>query len=474
MKSLFILCLILVGATACEYTREERLKNQVSKTNDTLLINSIDFLLENLPTKTLDSLLIVDTFFINDIKQAVYTSKDSIIKGKIPFDIFAAYVLPIQATNEPIEYWREDCVKTFGHLKGLTTSTICDSINHWFKNRFHYGKRQYPFSTSWSQLKVMKQGDCFDMAQAPIFPLRALGIPATIDFTYAWGNANGAHLWNVVYIDGKMKPFMGIEEGPNTYNPFTAYFYSENPERSRYRYPAKIYRKTPVINKEIALFQTRLNKDQAPDFLTDSRVTDVTAEYFPVSSISLPMDVMENDNIAYLSIFNSERWKPIAASNIINNKIEFKDLKRNMLYLPSFFENRQVLGFDYPFVLTDNGSIHKLMPSASSKENLTIHFLQPLLFDYLSVFNYPDIFSFNDLEKMAGHDQCRKIADEGRDYYLYIWDNNRWESFQKGTAKNRTISFNDLPSNALFHIADQNMKLVGRPFTIEKRKMIWW
>ena len=77
------------------------------------------------------------------------------------------------------------------------------------------------------------------MAKSVLYPLRALGYPCTIDFSPCWGNTTGGHSWNVVYIEGKMIPFMGREKGVYAYDPFRIYNF-ENPERMNpARYPGK-------------------------------------------------------------------------------------------------------------------------------------------------------------------------------------------------------------------------------------------
>ena len=59
------------------------------------------------------------------------------------------------------------------------------------------------------------------MAKSVLYPLRALGYPCTIDFSPCWGNTTGGHSWNVVYIEGKMIPFMGREKGGICIRPFS-------------------------------------------------------------------------------------------------------------------------------------------------------------------------------------------------------------------------------------------------------------
>lgn len=410
---------------------------------------------------------------IQDIENAIDTYEGKLICDNIPFDVFCEYTLPLQLFNEPVEDWRRDCMGKYEDLKILRTIETCDSINNRFKENFKFGKRTSLQFKSWTQLKEMQQGDCYDMTQAVVYPLRALGIPTTIDVIHGWGNTNGTHTWNVVYVDGKMRPFMGIEEGPETYNPFLVYKCIDDSTRSSYRYPPKIYRKTPIKNKEFIEIRTHLNDENCPNFLIDYRVKDVTEEYFNVCNVSLSHNLFTNETkVAYLSIYNTNQWKPIAASIVEENKpLIFKNMRPNMLYLPSKY-TAQIKAIDYPFILDEDNRYRILKPKLNIRQQLTIDFLQPLLLDYLDVYVNVNSLPENAFQQMSTNNSFRKRPQAGKVYKLYYWEYDGWEKVGESIA-GKNIHFSQIPSNALLQLADQKY-MIGRPFTIENNEMVWW
>jgi len=460
---------------ACSSSKEKEIERYFKSTKDTYLIRSFSFIQQSHSKSELDRLVEDKEFIIRDIETAVNTCREQLDNGKLPFEMFCEYVLPVQVMGEPVENWREDCQREYGRWKGMRTGYVCEQINYSFMNHFKYGERISNDPKSWTQLKEMKTGDCYDMVQAVIYPLRALGIPVTIDFTYGWGNANGMHAWNTVYIDGKMRPFMGIEGGPDSYDPFRVYHSFDNIKNSGYRYPAKVYRKTPIPNKEILSLRKAMNDMHVPDILMDYKVKDVTEEYFPVKNISLAHELSTRKNkVAYLSIYNDNKWQPAVATIIKEGKpLVFEKLKTDMLYLPSTYSFSRVRAIDFPLILKGNGEIEKLEANNAIRQNLTVNFLQPVLFDYLKVQGNKSNYPVNALIQMGLNNCYRSLLENEHVYGLNYWCETGWERIAEEIADRNEIRFTNIPSNALYQLADQH-GMIGRCFTIENGEMVWW
>lgn len=471
MQKIILLC-SLFFLSSCHMIHEKKMDIYILFSDDNYFNQSYRFLKENLSERDWRVMVSQQELFMEDLKCAIDSNRKSLETGEIPFDIFCEYVLPLRVYTEPVENWREDCINMYGYLKGERTGYVCDRINFRFMEQFRYGPRINSLPKSWSQLKKMTSGDCYDMAQAPIFPLRAIGIPATIDFIYGWGNANGLHAWDVAYIDGKMCPFMGIEEGPDTYSPFYVYDYFPDPTRSGYRYPPKVYRKTPVVNKEILSYRKILVEEDIPTILRDVNVRDVTSEYFFVKDVMIPYEGSES--LAYLSVYNTNLWLPAVVTRTDKTGfLTFRDLNTNMLYLPSHYKNRQTISFDYPFILTDEGDIINLIPDENKKQPLTVVYLQPILFDYLNAKANEDKLPVNALIQMSKYDAFREQPINNAIYKLYYWSESGWEFLSEEKASDNKLYFTGLPYNALFRITKTG-EPIGRCFTVEDNNMIWW
>lgn len=51
---------------------------------------------------------------------------------------------------------------------------------------------------------------------------------------------------------------------------------------------------------------------------------------------------------------------------------------------------------------------------------------------------------------------------------------NQWQYLDTEIVANNHIVFPEVPQNALLYLADKDKKLIGRCFTLNKGKMVWW
>lgn len=470
-----ITCILLnVLFIACHNSNSKQIEQHFAHSKDSLCMQAYSFLCKNISNDELQSLASSKELFINNIEQAVNICRTQINNGEIPFSIFCEYVLPFRIFQEPMTNWRGECLEEFSFLKNKDSWYICNTINNLLKKGFKFGK-QAPIYTSmtWNEVKESPSGHCYHMAKAPIFPLRALGVPVTIDFIYNWGNATGSHCWNVAYLHGKMIPFMGREGNPGTYNPFLAHENAPDSTKSAFRYPAKIYRKTFSINSELLQLRKGLPFSDMPLFLTDCRVTDVTSEYFPVTNIVLKDTIDNGNDLIYLATFSND-WQVTAVANTTNKTpIIFHNMKRNMLYIPALYKDERTMPFAPPFIIDNAGMMKELKPDHQSKNNLTIKFLYPLLMEYLYAWGHLDNLP-KDIFEGLPLNKYRRGPENNVNYVLYYWNDNEWQSLDEKSASKNTIQFNNIPSNALFQIADKNGNFIGRCFTVDNGNMTWW
>jgi O-antigen ligase len=450
-------------------SEEKNIEQYFQQKGDTLLLKSWLFLKENSSAEELKQYANNEFFLITDIELAVNTSRQAIETGKISFDLFSEYILPIKIYDEPIENWREVCLKDYLYLKNKLVLEICDSLNNIFKKVFKYGENPIsPYTISWSNLKDITKGDCYHMAKTLVYPLRALGIPTTIDFIHSWGNANGVHCWNVAYIDGKMVPFMGRDSVPYHFNPFFI-----EPDTVM-RFPAKVFRKTFSINGEIEDLKKGVSYRDIPFLLKDSRIKDVSAAYFPVFDIKLNNLLnTEKYPLVYLSVF-SNGWKLVAATKNLKNKpVIFNAMKGDMLYLPAAYKNENIIPIGYPIIVDNIGNTNVLKPDTTIKKEITIKYLYPLMMENLYALSHRDELP-NDIFNKIKDNTFRHRPEQGKIYSVLYWINNRWEVCDKQCALADIIKFGKIPANALFHLTDENEEFIGRCFTIEGEEMVWW
>ena len=459
---------------SCTMFPKDSVESYFDRTADSLCIQAYSFLRDNLTGEQLTLWKNQEELLIQDITSSAASCRSLLEQEKLPFSVFCEYLLPIQIDKEPIENWREKCFSEFYFLKDSSLIHICDTINGLLKKDFTFSLKEESYATmSWSQLRRLQKGDCYHMAKSVLYPLRALGYPCTIDFSPCWGNTTGGHSWNVVYIEGKMIPFMGREKGIYAYDPFRIYNF-ENPERMNpARYPGKVYRKTFSANKKLKQLIGHISMDDLPPFLSDCRMMDVTTEYLPVSDVEIEVaDTVPVEESVYLAVY-SDDWTATAYTDTYQNRIAtFKDVKNEMLYMPVVYRKGNIYPIDRPFIVDRVGE-KRFLTADDSTERCVVSYLLPLMTEMSTAVANKDRLPKDIFDRLYSG-EARKRPVNGAAYSLFYWNANQWQYIGTEIATNNHIIFPEVPQNALLYLADKDKKFVGRCFTLNKREMIWW
>lgn len=366
----------------------------------------------------------------NDIQIGLKQCRNDILENKLPLKIYKEFVLPpIVDKGDEFDNWREACIKEFNFVdKDESIYIICDTINRYLARDFTFTAKGNPSAKSWKDYRNNPYGDCYDMAKLVLYPLRALGIPASIDFVISWGNSNGRHSWNVIYYQGKMVPFMGLESSTKYY-PFM-----------NNRYPAKIFRKTFTVNKEYEELKQMAGEKLKFQLFADLKFIDVTSEYFPTENIELIVPE-SNNKVLFLSVFSNNHWIPIDASKLYhNNKVLFKNMKRGMLYALTDYRYKTLLP---PFILTD---LNEKKFLEKDTECINIRY---------------------ELSKKS----LEKYCNEDHYFWLYYYDKDRgWIKISKAKRIGQAITFCEVPSNCLYIVKDSQEEVIGRCFIYDNNK----
>lgn len=472
IKYLFwVLAFVFAG---CVKTNDKEIEVYFRSSGDSLCLYAYLHLQEQLPPEKLECLTIDKSFLIQDIERAVSTYKKRLETSYIPFSLFEEYLLPPVIEDEPLENWREICLDKFSFQNTLDVVEVCDTVNALLSKDFSFSYGEIPARyLSWSYLDTLTKGDCYHMAKSVLYPLRALGYPCTIDFSPCWGNTTGGHSWNVVYIEGKMIPFMGREKGVYAYDPFRIYNF-ENPERMNpARYPGKVYRKTFSANKKLKQLIGHISMDDLPPFLSDCRMMDVTAEYLPVSDVEIEVtDTIPAEESVYLAVY-SDDWTATAYTDTYQNRIAtFRDVKNEMLYMPVVYRKGNIYPIDRPFIVDRVGE-KRFLTADDSTERCVVSYLLPLMTEMSTAVANKDRLP-KDIFDCLYSGEARKRPVNGAAYSLFYWNANQWQYIGTEIATNNHIIFPEVPQNALLYLADKDKKFVGRCFTLNKGEMIWW
>lgn len=469
------ICLLLMGrifgfifnSNDYEETDLMRIRKRICLYEDSLVTQAFDFLIQNTSVSKMENLLNKkerDIYLLEeDIVHAVDVYLKNDLRWNIPFEVFCEYVLPPYVYDEEYMDWRKICYNRYAYLGNRkNTVEICGEINTDLMKGFVFSD-SVKHIPNWEQFQRYKKGDCIHMSQMILYPLRALGIPVTIDYVIAWGNVNGAHTWNTIYNNGRMIPFMGLEK-VEKYNPFLIYEYVADTTKNIYRYPPKVYRKTFSINKRYSDMACRFpQKVKDIRLFNDLHFKDVTKEYFPVKTV-LVEGLAEAPDLCFLSVFNSDEWIPVAASISQNGKVLFEDMNTNLLYLFQGSNN------SFPFILDDKGNMNILTPHDSGKIAFTIRRLYSREMELQKSWGN---FSIERFDEIATNTYRSSPVNDST-YILCTYKNNAWQPMAEAVCHGENLSFTGMPANGLYLLADRTGKIKSRCLTYQSNAVVFW
>lgn len=474
LKSPIVILILALIMLVCIYSYHKFECYKFDRDNLTLMQdfnyrNSFNLSKNNLKNRKRKLSLREQKIISQNTQLALFVLNNNDITRKIPDYYFNEFVLPPIVHDEKIELWRESCLNEFAFLlnKDTSISYVCDTINRYLRAKFNY--KFNSFNKSWSDYKNNLEGNCIDMSKVVLYPLRSLGYPATTDYVIAWGNTNGKHYWNSVYVEGKMRPFMGLE---NTigYDPFCIYTHVKDSTKDGKRYPAKVLRYTFSINEKYKKIKEAAGRECKFKMFSNLYFEDVTSEYFETGNIILPVSASK-ENILYISVFNNDQWIPIAANFIKNGIVSFPEMKKNMLYLLIDSKCNAVLP---PFILNDYNEVSFLHGDESKSIDVKVRYLQSRIIEYQygwAHFNtIPDDY-FNGIAE----DYYRKKPQKNVLYKLYMYNEKyNWKFVAECFEDKGILTFRKVPQNGLYLIKDANEVVVGRCFTYENDTTLYW
>ncbi|WP_102407782.1 hypothetical protein [Parabacteroides bouchesdurhonensis] len=294
------------------------------------------------------------------------------------FEDFCSYILPYRFQNgvcldnaRQVFYQRHA-----GYFSDNTKNVqeVVDSLSN------QYSFLQYNFNAATAvpiydvaTFEYVKRGLCEQMTWYNCLLFSALGMAVAIDFVPEWGNRNESHSWNALIVDGNSYPFEPFWDKDRW--KYKRIYNNECFDLvwGKFRLP-KVYRNTyeyhftgPAVDKQVS-------PNDIPDLFKNLRKKDVSSEYFQTTDVSLEITerIPDKTPYCYLCVYSSSGWIPVQWGKIEKDKhVTFKDMGRDIAYLPAFFKNGTVIPAAPLFILKQDGSIEKQL-CTSSKTDITI------------------------------------------------------------------------------------------------------
>lgn len=288
----------------------------------------------------------------------------------VSFNMFCHYVLPYRITTEPVSDWRKKYVeKYYDRIKyqihAQTNYTVKYGLYSELNKDFYMGlyyPRTYLPEMPFDLLLNMRMGNCESNAKRNIAQLRAMGLPATLDFVPQWGNRSMGHSWGVLFVDdNNFLPF-GLNEQ------LGMHYYV----RPNHKLP-KIYRYTFEKQPEMAAYCADTTSI-VPEILHNPCIKDVTDKYVETSDVTVSLDTLTHryrSPWVYLCVFDDKDWAPVCVTSREKGKATFNKMGRGVVYLPASINKiGELIPEGNPFILYPDGTCKDIVADIQHHQRL--------------------------------------------------------------------------------------------------------
>ncbi|OQP59825.1 discoidin domain-containing protein [Niastella populi] len=346
-----------------------------------------DLLLPVTPKYISDTATLTRSFLNNNIDEAFWAWQNLPWSKEVPFDIFKEYILPYKVINTYWEGTRQYFMEKYKHIidssekKSLyeVSEIIRKDIHLWFKEDGE-ASRIWPFLMPMSFRNIVrgKLGNCFEATAIRTSAMRAMGIPVAFESVPQWGNvSSGTHYFYTV-LDPKSDTITKLIDNANIYRD-TRYIVEGSSYVAKLEWVPKdmpvLYNKTiPKIYRKCfsrqanSLAAIKAPDDQVPEFFNDNHLMDVTRKYVEAADVKLTLLNAQKHKYAYLCIFNPKGWEPVQWTKVEGDSVIFKDMGKNIVYLPAYFKNDLLIPAGPAFLLQMNGLPKFLVPTINKSD----------------------------------------------------------------------------------------------------------
>ena len=408
--------------------------NEINDLNAGLVDNGINISI------TYDIQSIKAEYLISHI-DAAFESRSYPWNKNVSFDDFCEYVLPYRISNEPVCEWLpiyRAYTKNIADSIYSETDSDSDFISQlikrfstpsWWVERCNYNVDLPPdFYIN------IKYGTCYELAAWGAYTFKALGIPIFWDYTPNWANRSLDHHWNGIIVDNKYYAFQFLD----------ICAFGDHMTSYPHRNLPKTFRKTYKYQTES--LKAQYSNNNIPRIFNNAFIRDVSGVYtntYTDSFIDLTIKVdfppKWRDEIAYLMVFDNQKWVPVGWGNYNNSSVTFEKVGNGSCYLAAHYHNNQFTPISYPFTIDKENNLKKRIPIKDTiMENVILKRKYPFFMQYaakeilkripggkLQIANKPDfsdaidIHVFDSIETM-GYQVVKLNTPVKKHYFRYL------------------------------------------------------
>lgn len=315
-----------------------------------------------------DLTFIKASYLISNIDQAFDAWRSYPWSRHVSFKEFCNYILPYNVYTEPLEYWRKRIRKRFSWLadslknpRSLRAATRL--LNKAIQSDMTFSTAMFkvPTAFGFSELREAGVGKCDHLVAYNAYVLRAMGIPARVDFVPVWANKDMGHSW------------LSIRYGGDSLYAFDAMFSSPDSHYEHYdRIPSlrkltgyiasKVFRRTYKLQPVKLTDMT--GQGNIPSMFSSRHLLDVTGQYrMPQREVSVRAYPSYHGKVAYLATFDGSRWRITARGlRSKNGRYKFRNVGAGVVYLPVRYHHHTIEPISSPILITRQKQIQLLDP----------------------------------------------------------------------------------------------------------------
>jgi len=323
--------------------------------------------------KVYDINVITSDYLIENVELSFEAWEQAPWKKNVSFRDFCEYILPYRTGNEPLENWRRKYRDTFRPvLDSLLNSAGMAEAGKILFDTIHNARWIFDTQVTYESMGALdllecRVGDCRLLADYATCVFRSVGIPSGIDCILQNPDMlYRQHFWNFIKLtSGESVPFELYQTAPKQGN--------KNINRKR----GKVYR--IHYGEQPASIALQFKKENLPDLLRDSCLTDVSTEYYDGAKVEF--DISEKRKVGklfYLGVFNNKTWIPITCSPVMHNKAVFRNLEPGIVYRALYSQFDYLFPFSLPFIALENGQVHFLNPDKTHLLSMQLDRKYPL------------------------------------------------------------------------------------------------
>jgi len=355
-----------------------------------------------------DTATLTRDFLSKNIEEAFWAWQNLPWSKEVPFETFKEYILPYRVIDTYWEGTRPYFMEKYKHIADSSKNKSLYEVSEIIRRDIHlWFKEDAEVSRNWRFLMPMsfrnivrgKLGNCFEATAIRTAAMRAMGIPVAFETVPQWGNVNsGTHYFYTV-LDPKIDTITRLIDNANIYRD-TRYIVEGSSYVAKLEWVPKdipvLYNKTiPKVYRKCfgrqanSLAALKAPGDQVPDFFTDRFIMDVTKKYVEAADVRLALQDVQKHKYAYLCVFNPEGWQPVQWAKVEGDSVVFKDMGKNIVYLPAYYENNKLIPAAPAFLLQLDGTVKQLVPSKNKSD---IHLTRKFRFSSHNAMNAMECF----------------------------------------------------------------------------------